>query len=332
MKPSRDPRHVQHVVDPGTRQELWMRIILGVFALALYANTLGNRFAFDDAVVVQGNKLTHQGFAGIPKLLSTFYWAGYWDYNTGLYRPLSMIGFAIQWQFFRDAAGWYHAVSVLLYAITIVLLFGTLRKLLSAYSPMVAFVATLIFAAHPTHTEVVANIKSQDELLCFIFALLTIQLILRNVQSPSRANILLACVCFFLALLAKEGALVFLGAILLMLYFFRDADAKAIVRNMAPLIAVSVLWLALHQWAVHTNAPPTHPYNIDDNSLVGAGTFLEREATAFYMMGRYLLLLFFPTTLSYDYSYNEIPIISFANAKAIVPLLVYAALVGIAIT
>ncbi len=308
-----------------------MPIILALFTVALYANTFGHGFAFDDLVVVTGNKFTQQGVAGIPKMLSTFYWAGYWDYNTGLYRPLSLIGFALQWQFFKDAAGWYHVVSVLLYVLTILLLFSTLRRLLSNYSPIVAFVVSLIFAAHPTHTEVVANIKSQDELLCFIFALLTVRFVLKNVDSASRGAVSLACGCFFLSLLAKEGALVFLGAIPLMLYFFRDMEAKAIVRSVVPLLLVSVLWFALHQWVIYGNSPPTHPYNLDDNSLVAARTFLEREATAIYMMGRYLLLLFFPHPLSYDYSYNENPIISFASAKAIVPSLVYAGLVFIAI-
>jgi Flp pilus assembly protein TadD len=325
------PKPVQRAIDPGNRQQLWMKIILGVFALALYANTFGHSFAFDDMVVVQGNKFTQQGLAGIPKMLSTFYWAGYWDYNTGLYRPLSLIGFATQWQFFKGVPGWYHVVSVLLYVITILLLFSTLRRLLSNYSPIVAFVASLIFAAHPTHTEVVANIKSQDELLCFIFALLTVRLILKNIDSPSRGSVFFSCACFFLALLAKEGALVFLGAIPLMLYFFRDIELKALVREMVPLVVVSVLWFALYQWVIHSNAPPMHAYNLDDNSLVGAKTFFEREATAFYMMGRYLLLLFFPHPLSYDYSYNEIPIVSFANAKAIIPFLISAVLVFIAI-
>jgi Flp pilus assembly protein TadD len=323
---------VQHAMDAGkSRELLWMKIILGVFVLALYANTFGHGFVFDDMVVVQSNKFTQQGFAGIPKMLSTFYWAGYWDYNTGLYRPLSLIGFAIEWRFFKDAAGWYHVVSVLLYVITILLVFGTLRRLLSRYSLVVAFVASLIFAAHPTHTEVVANIKSQDELLCFIFALLTIQLILRNIQRPSRPTVILACACFFLSLLAKEDALVFLGAIPLMLYVFRDLELKAIARTMVPLIVVSVLWLALHQWVIYGNSPPVHAYNLDDNSLVGAKTFLEREATAFYIMGRYLLLLFFPHPLSYDYSYNENPVISFGSAKAIAPLVVYAILAFVAI-
>lgn len=329
QSPGAEP--VQATVAAGAKQDLWMKVILGAFTLALYANTFGNKFAFDDAVVVQANKFTYLGLAGIPKILTTFYWAGYWDYNNGLYRPLSLIGLAAQWQFFGDAAAWYHAVSVVLYVITILLLFSTLRKLLSHYSPIVAVVASLIFAAHPTHTEVVANVKSQDELLCFIFALLTVQLVLKNVDNPSRRIVVFACLCFFLALLAKEGALVFLGAIPLMLYFFRDVKPKALALEMAPLVAVSVVWLALHQWVVHSNAPPVHGYNLDDNSLVAAKTFLDREATAFYMMGRYLLLLIFPHPLSYDYSFNEIPIVSFANAKAIVPFLVCAALAVIAI-
>lgn len=308
-----------------------MKIILGAFVLALYANTFRNGFVFDDLIVVHGNRFTQQGLAGIPKMLTSFYWAGYWDYNNGLYRPLSLIGFAIQWQFFKDAAGWYHVVSVLLYVTTILLLFSTLRRLLSRYSPVVAFVASLIFAAHPTHTEVVANIKSQDELLCFIFVLLTIQLILKNIQSPSRATVVLSCACFLLALLAKEDAVVFLGAIPLMLYFFRKLELKAIGRTMVPFAAVTVLWFALHQWVIHGNSPPLHAYNLDDNSLLGAKTFFNREATAFYAMGRYLLLLFFPHPLSYDYSYNEIPIVSFASAKAIVPFLVCVALAFIAV-
>ncbi len=325
------PRPVQHAVDAGNRQELWMKVILALFAFALYANTIGHSFSLDDVAVVQGNKFTQQGFAGIPKMLTTFYWAGYWDNNSGLYRPLSLIGFAVQWQFFKDVPGWYHIVNVLLYTITILLLFNTLRRLLSNYSPVVPFAASLIFAAHPTHTEVVANIKSQDELLCFIFALLSIQFILKNSHSPSAKNIFFSSACFFLSLLAKEGALVFLGAIPLTLYFFRDMELKPIARQMIPLVVVSVLWFVLHQWVINSNSPPKHPYSIYDNSLVGAKTFAEREATAFYMMGRYLLLLFFPHKLSYDYSYNEIPVISPGNVKALLPILVYAALVFIAI-
>jgi hypothetical protein len=222
---------VQRARGAGKSLELRMMVVLGVFAASLYANTFANRFAVDDLMVVQLNRFTREGLAGIPKMLTTPYWAGAWDRNIGVYRPLSLIGLAAQFQFFRDDPMGYHIVSVLLYVLSILLLFRTLRALLSSYSPLVAFVAALIFAAHPVHTEVVANIKSQDELLCFIFALSTVWFILKNAQSPSPANVCFACGCFFLSLLAKESALVFLGAIPLMLYFFRDLKPRALVRE-----------------------------------------------------------------------------------------------------
>ena len=46
----------------------WAYIFLFVFAIVLYANTLTHEFAFDDSVVITGNKYTQQGFAGIKTL------------------------------------------------------------------------------------------------------------------------------------------------------------------------------------------------------------------------------------------------------------------------
>jgi len=54
------------------------------FAFLLYANTLGHSYALDDVAVIHQNKYTMEGFAGIPKMLTTFYWAGYWGSNAGL--------------------------------------------------------------------------------------------------------------------------------------------------------------------------------------------------------------------------------------------------------
>ena len=46
----------------------WAYIFLFVFAVILYANTLRHSFAFDDSVVITGNKYTRQGLDGIKTL------------------------------------------------------------------------------------------------------------------------------------------------------------------------------------------------------------------------------------------------------------------------
>src|ERR1017187_6894499 len=92
-------------------------IIVSIFGFLLYMNTIGNDYALDDVAVITKNKFVQNGFNGIPTILHTFYWQGYWDLNAGLYRPLSLILFAIEWQIFPDAPHIYHFINVVLFAI-----------------------------------------------------------------------------------------------------------------------------------------------------------------------------------------------------------------------
>ncbi|MBL7777699.1 MAG: hypothetical protein JNK66_05290 [Chitinophagales bacterium] len=62
-------------------------------------------------------------------------------------------------------------INVLLYALLCALFLRVLSELLRDYNPLIPFIATLIYAAHPIHTEVVASIKNRDEILAFIFSM-----------------------------------------------------------------------------------------------------------------------------------------------------------------
>lgn len=297
-------------------------LILFVFSFLIYSNTINHDYALDDVACIQQNKFTKMGFAGIPSMLKTFYWQGYWDQNSGVYRPLSMITFAVEYQFFKDNPHVSHFISVLLYALTIVLLFHVLRLLFTDGSVIFPFAVTLLFAAHPAHTEVVANIKSRDELLCFIFFLFTLSNILLYIQKNLNKNLILALVCFFLSLFSKEGALVYLGIIPLTLYFFTTADNKKIIRITVQLGAVALAFIALHEYVI-SHGPPTHTYSYHDNALVAAPNPASRLATAILILGYYLKLLFIPHPLSYDYSFNQFPATGFGNPVVLLSLFIH---------
>jgi len=66
--------------------------------------------------------------------------------------------------------------------------------------------------------------------------------------------------------------------------------------------------------------------DIINNSLAGASSFSERIATAILILGKYIGLLIFPHPLSFDYSYNQIPIVTWTNPGAILSFLLYAVL------
>ena len=95
--------------------------ILAAIAFLTYVNTLGHGFVLDDIAVIGENKLVHEGLAGIPRILTTFYWQGYWDVNAGLYRPLSLVMFAIEWQISPGNPFIHHLVQVDFHFIFLVL-------------------------------------------------------------------------------------------------------------------------------------------------------------------------------------------------------------------
>ncbi len=61
---------------------------------------------------------------------------------------------------------------------------------------------------------------------------------------------------------------------------------------------------------------------VNNNALMAAGSYAEKLATAMFIQLKYIMLLIIPYSLSYDYSYNQIPIIGFSDVKALAALLI----------
>src|SRR5262245_33936908 len=158
------------VAIPENKNALRNRLALLIFSFSfvLYASSISFDFVLDDEASVKENTLVQQGISAIPTLLKTDSWHGAeMGVKIPIYRPGSFVMFAVIWQFFPDSPHVYHFVNVLLYAVTCALLFLLLRKLFSKQSILFPFAVALLYAAHPIHTEVVSNIKSADEILCF---------------------------------------------------------------------------------------------------------------------------------------------------------------------
>lgn len=294
------------------RRLFWM---LSISAFILYVATIQYGFVLDDLAVIENNRFVQEGFGGIPDLLSTFYWKGFWDANAGLYRPLSMVMFAIEWAISPNNSGIHHFVNVLLYALTIGLLFKLLLKLLPSYSVWVSFSIALIFMLHPSHTEVVANIKSRDEILCFLFFILTFRSLLKA-RSGKPIDAVKTALLFFACLLSKEAGIMYLPIFGLYFWMVKKESIGSVFKQLLPLILISGVWLILHQLIIHADPTPPIQYTYHDNSLIACEGG-PRYATGIGILGRYILEAFAPFNLSYDYSYNQLPCLSFTSLPVI---------------
>jgi hypothetical protein len=114
-------------VDPKSLSKL--KIILGIiitlFAIILYANSVNHDYTLDDHPVVDQNRLTTNGIAGIPTILKTDYWYGHSmaELRGPVYRPTSLVVFALVWQFSPNNPHLYHLINVLFYAASCLILF-----------------------------------------------------------------------------------------------------------------------------------------------------------------------------------------------------------------
>jgi tetratricopeptide (TPR) repeat protein len=349
------------------KNKFLLSLILFATAFIFYANSISNDFALDDLIVITGNRYTQQGFAGIKDIFTHDAFVGAYgealNLSGGRYRPFSIAGFAIEKQLFGYKPEVFHFFNVLEFAITAVVMFLTLCKLFAKQNYVLPFLATLLFAIHPLHTEVVANIKSRDEIYALLFSLITFYLLLprtekkvhiksvqkenkkgssQNAVSKSKIASSLAMTnekaesitdkasfpprglggfLFFIALLSKENAITFVALIPMALFLFTDDKIKTIALKTLPLLVVSIIYLILRaKFAGMVGDRVTT--DIMDDSYMRA-TFIEKIATITQVQLRYLILLIFPYELSYDYSYNQIPLVTFTNPMAILSLIIH---------
>ena len=305
-------------------------IFLGFIAFVVYSNTIKNDYALDDVVAIVQNKMVVKGAAAIPEIMSSPYRRGYSKVQNDLYRPLSLVLFAVEYQIFGQDAEVGHLVNVLLYCGCVILLFLFLDRFFERKKTAIAFIAALIFAVHPIHTEVVANIKSGDELLCFFFAFLSLNIFLKYMRQGNIGLLLGGAVCFFLAMLSKESGVAIFGVIILTFFFYRNENRKRALYITACALIMVIAFLYV-RYSVLNAYDTEYIANVSaiDNALAAHDILVSsRIATAMLILGMYLKLLFMPYPLICDYSYNTIPVVDFSNLWAIISVVIYLALVG----
>jgi len=192
-------------------------------------------------------------------------------------------------------------------------------------------IITLFFITHPVHTEVVANIKGRDEILSLLFVIAAFKCIASWFNSESRGLLPAAGGFFFLALLSKESAITCVAVVPFLAWFFdRRLSLRKTIAPTAAAGAAAALYLVIRSIVLHgfMSSSAILPLN---NSLVIAPDAVSRFATAIMILGRYMLLLLFPYKLSFDYSYQQIPIVGLADLRALVPLLILGGVIVYAI-
>lgn len=309
--------------------------ILFFIAILAYSNTAGHEYASDDQMVIYDNKFVTAGTDSLARILTSDAFEGFFGergsqlISGGRYRPLTFITFALEWEFFGRNPTISHIINIISYAILCMLiyifltwLFPTRRDQASEqWSKLLnlPFIASLLYTLHPIHTEVVANIKGRDELYGFLFGIMT--LIYFFIIFRGRWWEYIAIFFSFLfALLSKENAITFLAVIPLVAFIKRiSIFSTQFMKPYSVVILPTIAYLVFR--AISTEASlNAHTEEILNNPFVRANGS-EKWGTILFSYIEYFKLLVFPSKLTHDYYFNQIPYRKLSDPIALISLL-----------
>jgi tetratricopeptide (TPR) repeat protein len=277
-----------------------LRVVVPAFLLALClgADGVGGGFVYDDHLIVERNARL-DGIGSIPALALQPYWGDLFPLT--IYRPLTLASFAVEVSIAgRDSPAIFHVTNALLYAVAAALV-SLLALQLGVPGPG-AMAAGLLFAAHPVHTEAVANVVGRSELGAGIFVMLA--LVVEARRRAGWGEALFCGLCVFGALGFKESGIAALAGIAWLALLAGKAEWRSRWRTWITSASALVLWLALRAAALREIAVEM-PVRMLDNPLAVRDAS-GRVAGALALTLRSLRMTAWPWPLSADYSFDAL--------------------------
>ena len=313
----------------GKRKAAFYAAVVALVSVGVYLNALHDGFVYDDVTQVLDNPWI-KGIGNIPAIFSAGAW-GYYGAKTNYYRPVMHLVYMFNYHLFGLDPRGFHFVSVLMHAGVSALSFLIFFRINSAVFQkdpltclMSSFVAAVIFAVHPIHTEAVTWVAGVPDLSFSFFYLLALYLYMHppDEGGPFRSGFYWSSLAAFLvAMFCKEPA-VTLPAVLVAFDFAvrrQDVRKPAYFKRIIPYLFVIGFYLILRSTALCGLAPIANSRRL---------TGYEYVVNVFPLFGQYMLKLLFPVNLNAYHVFH--PVHSAFEAGAVISIAFAALFVALA--
>ena len=301
-----------------------MFLVVAICSFLQFANTLNHDYAWDDKIVILDNPDVKAGFSGLKEIWHKQH-SDFLHDQIG-YRPVVLTSFAIEQEFFPLNPKVGHFMNVAYFSILCLVILLFLTEVIPCKWRFEALLVTLLFLVHPIHVEVVANIKSRDEIFQLTFSLLSILFYWKWFEARKWWFLVGAILSFIVAILSRENAIVTVGLIPLTVLFFGNDPLKNGIKRLLPIVGLAAVGFLIIYLSLGSNVVKTETvgmgivYEHPDlaNGLFYHGlTGIKRMLNFNLVMLRYLKNFFWPVDLVYYYGYNHLKVY---NTTDLVPI------------
>uniref|UniRef100_A0A4W3H462 dolichyl-phosphate-mannose--protein mannosyltransferase n=1 Tax=Callorhinchus milii TaxID=7868 RepID=A0A4W3H462_CALMI len=334
----------------------WAKSVVGLLALLCFGCSYDGDFVFDDSEAIINNK-DIRSETPLNNLWEHDFWGTKLASNTShkSYRPLTVLTFRLNHLMSGGLhpVG-FHVVNIALHgAISVVALdvFSVFMGGLAHdeqgtplnMAPKASFLAALLFAVHPIHTENVAGIVGRADLLCALFFLLSFISYckaFRKYDAQGKFSLIWILVSLLLcgaAMLCKEQDNAWDGNIPIICFIFlcvliilsislllsqQKIRWKRGFFTRIFLIASGGIILLYGRWRIMGTGPPA--FTEVDNPASFADNILVRTVNYNYYYSLNAWLLVCPWWLCFDWSMGCLPLIkSISDVRVIAPLVLW---------
>lgn len=297
-----------------------------ILSFVLYGNSIFNQYNMDDEFVVKNNLQVEQGIKAIPQILTSRYFEN--SQSKFGYRPITKVVFAIEVSFFGVNPHVSHFINVLLFALMVFVTLLLLRRIFNDKVGVIFIWAVLLlWMFHPIHTEVVASLKNREEILYFLFAVLSTLFFISYIETGKILTLIYAVILFCISYLTKQSAISF-ALIIPVIFVFKYTEItnwKDIVSlkkwmndtvRRRIILSLLVLWVAtyiMYKLPLWLFPPDEIDLFSFENPLRYDHAWASRFSVAALTLIYYLRLLFFPHPLLFYYGLYTIPIVSLSD-------------------
>ena len=208
-------------------------ILLG---FTVYANSLKGGFIWDDAALVRDNAFIKDWSKAGHLLVENIGSGAFTEFSS--YRPLQMLSYSLDYSVWKLDVFGYHLTNILLHLLSALLVYWLISLLFS--KPSLSFLTSILFVAHPVHTEAVSYISGRSDTLCAIFMLLCLVYYIKEGSLGNGMVSLLIPLTYVLALLSKEYALITPALLLVYNYSFKK---KIPVKYFSAIVGISFIYV-----------------------------------------------------------------------------------------
>lgn len=323
MNKNKKAASIPQATPPAKNPEIFIKVFFILVILFLYGKTLTYNFALDDELFIINSPKVNAGIKGIGEAFTKGSLDHFAGSNFQMYRPVQVTVFCIEQQFFGLNPKGFHFVNLVLYCLLSLVVYSLLGKLLPKLNIWYRAMIVLLFVVHPIHAEVVANIKSQDELLSALFNLSALAFLFKYQADKTHFKYMVyAVLCYLLGLFSKESSFAFVVIFPISLFLLHKDSIVESLKKSVPFFVAGIFFLICRQ-AVVSGAANNNETTPMENVLYAAKGWQQVIGTKLEIGFYYLKMMVCPHPMSWDYSFNQIPVMSVTDSIPIISLVCF---------